>query len=404
MPGSETVASQSETGRCRTIKLSGRSGRLRPESRIRPRVSALRVPATNAKPKPSGTPYSQNLDAARIMKPMPRATRTCCTMHRTFRASDHDRCSRPSTEKPALRKTLKAVRPQARRCSGPRSLKGNRPGPPTYSLWTDEGFTEAGSATRLRWRKSVPVSSPTEADSMSSTASISPSQSAGRYRTMKLSGRSGRLRPEPRKRPRVSALRVPATNATPLSCASPRPQKPGRELAHEASLPPLAKLTQDLSPTGSTVSSRHESPAFAFDAMAYGLVDDHALQKNAGHEESKPTSGLLKTLSLFVAPVVSCRGVGGVENRLSSTGSTVSSGCESWPFAYSPMAYGLVEDHSLQDAAGNGSHSQHLNTGLLLFSLCSVGECIPLQNPSNDSAGCTENLPKVKGEKVHYSR
>jgi hypothetical protein len=32
--------------------------------------------------------------------------------------------------------------------------------------------------------------------------------------------------------------------------------------------------TKGLSSTGSTVSSRHESWPFAYDAMAYGLVDD----------------------------------------------------------------------------------------------------------------------------------
>ncbi|QEM66733.1 hypothetical protein FO488_00220 [Geobacter sp. FeAm09] len=113
-------------------------------------------------------------------------------------------------------------------------------------------------------------------------------------------------------------------------------------------------------------------------------MDDHSLQKKCREWKSKSTPNNLTKLSMFVGSHYSSCIVDDVENRLSSTGSTASSVCESWPFAYRPMAYGLVDDHSLQNTAGNGSHNQHPNTRVaLLFALRSKGEFIPLWNPSD---------------------
>jgi len=96
----------------------------------------------------------------------------------------------------------------------------------------------------------------------------------GRYRTVKLSGRSGRLRPEPRILPRVSALRVPAANAKSLSSANTRPHESDRGFALEAPLSPVEELNQIPSSTGSTISDFCESWSFAFRNQECGLIGD----------------------------------------------------------------------------------------------------------------------------------
>jgi hypothetical protein len=119
------------------------------------------------------------------------------------------------------------------------------------------------------------------------TVSADSQTQPGRYRTVKLSDRSGRLRPEPRILPRVSALfresaysrrsapfRVPVTNAKSLSSANTQSRESDRGFALEAPLSPVEELNQNLSSTGSTISDFCESLSFAFRNQERGLIGD----------------------------------------------------------------------------------------------------------------------------------
>ena len=135
------------------------------------------------------------------------------------------------------------------------------------------------------------------------------------------SGRSGRLRPESRIRPRVSALRVPATNAKARSnrvlartvmlfgqtlTATAKTfighnhtgRKNTSASVPETALSPIEQLNQNLSSTGSTVSSGTRASWARNAPMAYGLVDDHDLHETAGHENQKQVKNERVAVSL----------------------------------------------------------------------------------------------------------
>lgn len=168
-----------------------------------------------------------------------------------------------------------AVRLQARRRFGSRAFEGPCLNPTAYGLRTDFGSSEAGSAPRFRIQKAFPYALEETAPLSSQIVSLKSDSRmlSGRYRTMKLSGRSGRLCPEPRKLPRVSALRVPGTNVKPLSLTSPQAAKVTRELVSEAPLSPVKELKR-FSSTGSTVSDFRESLSFAYGNQDRGLMED----------------------------------------------------------------------------------------------------------------------------------
>jgi len=76
----------------------------------------------------------------------------------------------------------------------------------------------------------------------------------------------------------------------------------------------------------------------------------------------KGNKGTVKSTSTVVAFVVFGSGVSNDENRLSSTGSTVSLRHESWSFAYDAMAYGLVDDvplSSVEEQKRENPQSMH---------------------------------------------